>query len=169
MSTIESNCTSFHPLRTWQCCKKSPPSHPSTAKSVDVCTPIYIRNTIAALCHRLRLSPIAAFCHHGSLPSRLSALEALCPAIYLSDATASGRSGPKRSKNVCLSSPFPAPMHSQGCTFNPQSRCPPPALLPHPGFYVLFILYILQETARLSVCARQASQNHEDPGRGKTT
>jgi len=31
---------------------------------------------------------------------------------------------------------------------------PPSTCLPHPRFYVL-ILYILQETARLSVCARQ--------------
>ena len=35
---------------------------------------------------------------------------------------------------LALTSPLPA--HVSGCTFNPQSRCPSPALLPHHGFYV---------------------------------
>jgi len=36
----------------------------------------------------------------------------------------------------------------------PPIKMPPTTFLPHPGFYIC-ILYILQETARLSVCARQ--------------
>ena len=49
-------------------------------------------------------------------------------------------------------------MCSQGAGFipshNPPVKMPPTTFLPHPWFYV-FIQYILQETARLSVCAHQ--------------
>jgi len=59
------------------------------------------------------------------------------------------------SKNACPQLVPPHPVHSQGCTFKPQSRCP--LLNPSSPFRVLclFILYILQETTQLSVCARQ--------------
>jgi len=38
----------------------------------------------------------------------------------------------------------------------PPIKMPPSTFPPHPGFYV-FILHILQETARLSVCARRSN------------
>jgi len=95
-----------------------------------------------------RLSAITAFCYCSSLPSRLCALVTFCPQ----------RSLPlwEQHENVeeCLPSAHPSPVHSQGCTFNPQSRYPPSTLLPNPGFSS-FIPYILQEIAQLSVCARQ--------------
>jgi len=40
--------------------------------------------------------------------------------------------------------------------YQPPIKMPPTTFLPHPGFYVqVFILHILKETARPSVCARQ--------------
>jgi len=58
-----------------------------------------------------------------------------------------------------MARPICWPQRRNKVTFVPFSRgflirMPPTTSLPHPGFYV-FILYILQETARLSVCARQ--------------
>ena len=147
------NRTSSQPPCEWPCCKKSPPSHPPTAKSVDVCTPhTHTQHHWCSLL--LRLSAIAALCHHSSLPSRLSALTALCPhgslpcPLFLWHYC----QWQERHGNVkeCLPSacPSPAPVHSQECTFNPHAP-------PSPGFCLFLILCILQETARLSVCASQ--------------
>ena len=59
---------------------------------------------------------------------------------------------PVRSQG-CSCNPTEISMPSQGCTQTP-IKMPPSTFLPHSRLYV-FILYILQETARLSVCARQ--------------
>ena len=155
MLTIASDCTSSQPPRKWLCCKKSPPSHPPTAKSVDVCTS-----------HRhycfltLRLSAIASLCHHGSLPSRLSALVALCPAIYFSDATANGRSGTKMSKNARpqLAPPPPLCTHSHAPSTSNQDA-PPSTLLPHPRFYIFDSISYKRQHGSACVLARCGIQS----------
>jgi len=86
-------------------------------------TPLLLSD-IAALCYcgslSLQLSALAALCLHGSLPSWLSALPSISLTLLL---TAGAAQNCRRM--LVLSSPLPRPVHSQGYTFNPQSRCPP--------------------------------------------
>jgi len=100
----------------------------------------------------LRLSAITAPCPRGSLPSRLSTLVALCPAIYLSDATASGRSGPKMSKNACPQlTPHPSLCTHRNAPSTPNQDAPPQPFSLVPGS--MFDLYDLSyKRPRGSAC-----------------
>ena len=55
----------------------------------------------------------------------------------------------------CTYTPAGLPVRSQGCTLRQTPNQDTPLNLSPPSRVLCFILYILQETARLSVCARQ--------------
>ena len=61
---------------------------------------------------------------------------------------------PVRSQG-CTYNPTGLPVRSQGCTLRQTPNQNPPLNLSPPSRVLCFMLYILQETARLSVCARQ--------------
>jgi len=60
---------------------------------------------------------------------------------------------PVRSQG-CTYNPTGLPVRSQGCTLRQTPNRNSPLNLSPPSWVLCFMLYILQETARLSVCAR---------------
>ena len=112
------------------------------------------------------LSDIAAICSCSSLPSRLSAL---CPHSSLNSWLSDLRSisltllpmaGAAQTcrRMLALTSPLPAPVSE--CTFNPQSRCPPPSPFPPSRVLCLiYVIYLTRDSTAQRVCSPGAGFN----------